>query len=182
MSFWFCFTLKSELCLWLWSCFQVNGQWKGLSAGGCGNYKDSYKHNPIYQINLERSGPLLIELRGSRSDKSLIMWSWLLSCFLSVSRRPLQTLTQTVSSDKYNIRRIPSVCAEVGSYSLWLCLQAVQCWVWDGDGVDGGGSRTYCLTEEEQWRLQVELSLSLAFTTIKERNNYIEFQYLKNWQ
>uniref|UniRef100_A0A7N6BBU7 Calpain catalytic domain-containing protein n=1 Tax=Anabas testudineus TaxID=64144 RepID=A0A7N6BBU7_ANATE len=48
------------------SYFQVNGQWKGLSAGGCGNYKDSYKHNPIYQINLERSGPLLIELRGSR--------------------------------------------------------------------------------------------------------------------
>uniref|UniRef100_A0A7N6A093 Calpain catalytic domain-containing protein n=1 Tax=Anabas testudineus TaxID=64144 RepID=A0A7N6A093_ANATE len=45
---------------------RVNGQWKGLSAGGCGNYKDSYKHNPIYQINLERSGPLLIELRGSR--------------------------------------------------------------------------------------------------------------------
>ncbi|XP_078480904.1 calpain-7 isoform X4 [Lampetra planeri] len=45
---------------------QINGQWKGLSAGGCGNYKDSYKHNPIYQVNLERSGPLLIELRGSR--------------------------------------------------------------------------------------------------------------------
>ncbi|XP_033836943.1 calpain-7 isoform X2 [Periophthalmus magnuspinnatus] len=45
---------------------RINGQWKGASAGGCGNYKDSYKHNPIYQINLERSGPLLIELRGSR--------------------------------------------------------------------------------------------------------------------
>uniref|UniRef100_A0A3Q3B108 Calpain 7 n=1 Tax=Kryptolebias marmoratus TaxID=37003 RepID=A0A3Q3B108_KRYMA len=45
---------------------RINGQWKGPSAGGCGNYKDSYKHNPIYQINLERSGPLLIELRGSR--------------------------------------------------------------------------------------------------------------------
>lgn len=45
---------------------RINGQWKGASAGGCGNYKDSYKHNPIYQINLERAGPLLIELRGSR--------------------------------------------------------------------------------------------------------------------
>ncbi|XP_075994398.1 calpain-7 [Genypterus blacodes] len=45
---------------------RVNGQWKGLSAGGCGNYKDSYKNNPIYQINLERAGPLLVELRGSR--------------------------------------------------------------------------------------------------------------------
>uniref|UniRef100_A0A8D3E1C6 Calpain 7 n=1 Tax=Scophthalmus maximus TaxID=52904 RepID=A0A8D3E1C6_SCOMX len=45
---------------------RINGQWKGVSAGGCGNYHDSYKHNPIYQINLERSGPLLVELRGSR--------------------------------------------------------------------------------------------------------------------
>ncbi|XP_076593932.1 calpain-7 [Chaetodon auriga] len=45
---------------------RINGQWKGLSAGGCGNYKDSYKHNPIYQMNLEKSGPLLVELRGSR--------------------------------------------------------------------------------------------------------------------
>uniref|UniRef100_A0AAZ3RQC2 Calpain catalytic domain-containing protein n=1 Tax=Oncorhynchus tshawytscha TaxID=74940 RepID=A0AAZ3RQC2_ONCTS len=45
---------------------RINGQWKGPSAGGCGNYKDSYKHNPIYQFNLERPGPMLIELRGSR--------------------------------------------------------------------------------------------------------------------
>uniref|UniRef100_A0A8C7ILV2 Calpain 7 n=1 Tax=Oncorhynchus kisutch TaxID=8019 RepID=A0A8C7ILV2_ONCKI len=44
----------------------INGQWKGPSAGGCGNYKDSYKHNPIYQFNLERPGPMFIELRGSR--------------------------------------------------------------------------------------------------------------------
>nr|XP_057909067.1 calpain-7 [Doryrhamphus excisus] len=45
---------------------RINGQWKGLSAGGCGNYKDSYKNNPTYQVQLERAGPLLIELRGSR--------------------------------------------------------------------------------------------------------------------
>ncbi|KAF7644106.1 hypothetical protein LDENG_00227750 [Lucifuga dentata] len=45
---------------------RINGQWKGLSAGGCGNYKDTYKNNPIYQFNVERPGPLLIELRGSR--------------------------------------------------------------------------------------------------------------------
>ncbi|XP_058868989.1 calpain-7-like [Acipenser ruthenus] len=43
-----------------------NGQWKGQSAGGCGNYKETYKHNPIYQFQLEKPGPLLIELRGSR--------------------------------------------------------------------------------------------------------------------
>lgn len=59
------FNLKYS-CLCFCFCPQINGQWKGVSAGGCGNYKDSYKHNPIYQINLERSGPLLIELRGSR--------------------------------------------------------------------------------------------------------------------
>ncbi|XP_043117711.1 calpain-7 [Puntigrus tetrazona] len=45
---------------------RVNGQWKGASAGGCGNYKDTFKNNPIYQFNMEKAGPLLIELRGSR--------------------------------------------------------------------------------------------------------------------
>lgn len=45
---------------------RINGQWKGASAGGCGNYKDSFKNNPIYQFNMEKTGPLLIELRGSR--------------------------------------------------------------------------------------------------------------------
>ncbi|XP_043919936.1 calpain-7 [Protopterus annectens] len=45
---------------------RVNGQWNGQSAGGCGNYKESYKNNPIYQFHLEKSGPMLIELRGPR--------------------------------------------------------------------------------------------------------------------
>ncbi|XP_006635595.1 calpain-7 [Lepisosteus oculatus] len=45
---------------------RVNGQWKGQSAGGCGNYKETHKYNPIYQFQLEKAGPLLIELRGSR--------------------------------------------------------------------------------------------------------------------
>ncbi|KAM6935619.1 LOW QUALITY PROTEIN: calpain-7 [Lycodopsis pacificus] len=45
---------------------RINGQWKGPSAGGCGNNKDSYRHNPIYQLSLERPGPLLVQLRGSR--------------------------------------------------------------------------------------------------------------------
>lgn len=72
---------------------QVNGQWKGLSAGGCGNYKDSYKHNPIYQVNLERPGPLLIELRGSRSEVThshifrLTWFSWTNPALLPVSCR-----------------------------------------------------------------------------------------------
>ncbi|MBN3305524.1 calpain-7 [Amia ocellicauda] len=45
---------------------RINGQWKGQSAGGCGNYKETYKHNPIYQLQLDKPGPVLIELRGSR--------------------------------------------------------------------------------------------------------------------
>ncbi|KAJ1101694.1 hypothetical protein NDU88_006759 [Pleurodeles waltl] len=45
---------------------RVNGQWKGASAGGCGNFRDSYKNNPIFQFQVERSGPLLVELRGPR--------------------------------------------------------------------------------------------------------------------
>nr|XP_033785929.1 calpain-7 isoform X2 [Geotrypetes seraphini] len=45
---------------------RVNGQWKGQSAGGCGNFRESYKKNPIYQFQLDRTGPLLIELRGPR--------------------------------------------------------------------------------------------------------------------
>ncbi|XP_039768764.1 calpain-7 isoform X4 [Ornithorhynchus anatinus] len=45
---------------------RVNGRWKGQSAGGCGNFRDSHKNNPIYQFQLEKTGPLLIELRGPR--------------------------------------------------------------------------------------------------------------------
>ncbi|KAM8811781.1 calpain-7 isoform 3-T3 [Eudromia elegans] len=48
------------------STIQVNGQWKGHTAGGCGNFRDSYKNNPIYQFQVDKSGPLLIELRGPR--------------------------------------------------------------------------------------------------------------------
>ncbi|XP_029445211.1 calpain-7 [Rhinatrema bivittatum] len=45
---------------------RINGQWKGQSAGGCGNFRESYKKNPIYQFQLDKAGPLLIELRGPR--------------------------------------------------------------------------------------------------------------------
>ena len=45
---------------------QVNGQWKGHSAGGCGNFRETSKNNPIYQFQLDKTGPLLIELRGPR--------------------------------------------------------------------------------------------------------------------
>ncbi|KAM3928765.1 calpain-7 [Leptodactylus fuscus] len=45
---------------------RINGQWKGHSAGGCGNFRDTHKNNPIYQFNLDKAGPLLVELRGPR--------------------------------------------------------------------------------------------------------------------
>ncbi|XP_053215134.1 calpain-7 isoform X7 [Podarcis raffonei] len=45
---------------------RVNGQWKGQSAGGCGNFRETAKNNPIYQFQLDKTGPLLIELRGPR--------------------------------------------------------------------------------------------------------------------
>ncbi|KAH0627281.1 hypothetical protein JD844_002804 [Phrynosoma platyrhinos] len=45
---------------------RVNGQWKGRSAGGCGNFRETSKNNPIYQFQLEKTGSLLIELRGPR--------------------------------------------------------------------------------------------------------------------
>lgn len=75
-NFYFSRLVQRALCLWFfWAFLQINGQWKGISAGGCGNYKDSYKHNPIYQFNLEKSGPLLIELRGSRCALFLFNWN-----------------------------------------------------------------------------------------------------------
>ncbi|XP_070583034.1 calpain-7 isoform X1 [Erythrolamprus reginae] len=45
---------------------RVNGQWKARSAGGCGNFRDTCKNNPIYQFQVGKTGPLLLELRGPR--------------------------------------------------------------------------------------------------------------------
>ena len=48
---------------------QVNGQWKGRTAGGCGNYRDSHGNNPIYQLRLDNSHAdnyILIELLGPK--------------------------------------------------------------------------------------------------------------------
>ncbi|XP_068401994.1 calpain-7 isoform X2 [Eschrichtius robustus] len=45
---------------------QINGRWSGQSAGGCGNFQETHKNNPIYQFHIEKTGTLLIELRGPR--------------------------------------------------------------------------------------------------------------------
>ncbi|KAH0516317.1 Calpain-7 [Microtus ochrogaster] len=45
---------------------RINGKWSGQSAGGCGNFQETHKNNPIYQFHIDKTGPLLIELRGPR--------------------------------------------------------------------------------------------------------------------
>ncbi|XP_036287417.1 calpain-7 isoform X8 [Pipistrellus kuhlii] len=45
---------------------QIHGKWSGQSAGGCANFQETHRNNPIYQFHIEKTGPLLIELRGPR--------------------------------------------------------------------------------------------------------------------
>ncbi|XP_048735989.2 calpain-7-like isoform X2 [Ostrea edulis] len=48
---------------------RLNGQWKGRSAGGCGNYRDSHSNNPIYQFRLDNNQSdnfILVELLGPK--------------------------------------------------------------------------------------------------------------------
>lgn len=47
---------------------RITGQWKGPTAGGCGNYETN-KNNPIYQVNIDNSTTdnyLLIEIFGPK--------------------------------------------------------------------------------------------------------------------
>jgi calpain-7 len=48
---------------------QVTGEWKGKSAGGCGNYPDTVVNNPTYQMKLDSKTAdncVLVELRGPK--------------------------------------------------------------------------------------------------------------------
>lgn len=48
---------------------KITGHWKGRSAGGCSNYPEMHKLNPIYQIKIDNnstSNHLLIELLGPK--------------------------------------------------------------------------------------------------------------------
>ncbi|KAL4222516.1 calpain 7 [Mactra antiquata] len=48
---------------------RLTGEWKGVTAGGCGNYPNTHNNNPIYQINIDNSNTdnyLLIELFGPK--------------------------------------------------------------------------------------------------------------------
>jgi len=48
---------------------QVTGQWKGSTAGGCGNYPETHSNNPIYQVKIDNNSKdnyLLVELFGPK--------------------------------------------------------------------------------------------------------------------
>ncbi|ESP01924.1 hypothetical protein LOTGIDRAFT_138889 [Lottia gigantea] len=48
----------------------INGKWSTKTAGGCSNYPDTHKNNPIYQIKIDNNrtdNSLLIELRAYKS-------------------------------------------------------------------------------------------------------------------
>ncbi|WAR09858.1 CAN7-like protein [Mya arenaria] len=45
------------------------GQWKGVTAGGCGNYPETHKNNPIYQVKMDNNSTdnyLLVEVFGPK--------------------------------------------------------------------------------------------------------------------
>ncbi|KAL5006400.1 hypothetical protein ScPMuIL_015206 [Solemya velum] len=48
---------------------RVKGKWEGRSAGGCGNYPETHKNNPIYQVQIENSSTdnhIQLELLGPK--------------------------------------------------------------------------------------------------------------------
>ena len=45
---------------------EITGVWKGKTAGGCGNYRDTYSNNPRYQFSVEYDTHLLIEVKGPK--------------------------------------------------------------------------------------------------------------------
>ncbi|XP_041478876.1 calpain-7-like isoform X2 [Lytechinus variegatus] len=48
----------------------ITGEWKGKTAGGCANNRETYVNNPIYQVCLQdhtRGNSLLIDLKGPKN-------------------------------------------------------------------------------------------------------------------
>lgn len=50
---------------------QVTGEWKGITAGGCPNYPETHRNNPVYFCELEESSSsktlsVLVKVRGPR--------------------------------------------------------------------------------------------------------------------
>lgn len=48
---------------------RLTGQWRGVTAGGCGNYPETHRNNPVYQVKIDNSSTdnyLLVELFGPK--------------------------------------------------------------------------------------------------------------------
>lgn len=47
---------------------KINGEWKGVTAGGCQNHPATYRQNPKYKLKLgpKDSSNVVIELRGPK--------------------------------------------------------------------------------------------------------------------
>merc|ERR1719450_512708 len=44
----------------------ITGSWSSSTAGGCGNYRDTWPINPRYRLELDTPGPLHIQLKGPK--------------------------------------------------------------------------------------------------------------------
>lgn len=45
---------------------KIDGEWKGETAGGCGNHRATYPNNPRYRLNLVSYGHICIDLKAPR--------------------------------------------------------------------------------------------------------------------
>ncbi|KAJ8024532.1 Calpain-7 [Holothuria leucospilota] len=48
----------------------ITGEWKGRTAGGCANHRQTFENNPIYQVNLQdttRPNYFMVDLKGPKS-------------------------------------------------------------------------------------------------------------------
>jgi calpain-7 len=45
---------------------RVVGKWDAKTAGGCGNYPETYMNNPTYRIELKQEAKLIIDLKGPK--------------------------------------------------------------------------------------------------------------------
>lgn len=55
--------------LYIFHLFQVVGEWRGVTAGGCPNHPATFPNNPKFKVEIEslsNNNSLLIELKGPK--------------------------------------------------------------------------------------------------------------------